>query len=925
MATNIYTWWTDDRIEATVNRAFVNAQLTVDEQKLLEQSFGGGLTDDTYLEWILDRAKKLFLILVDIGIPDQIFGLVDESYDDADLPIASSAVQDLRLAQDPDRSLDKKFYKAQFKFLIRHIQDGEHMRYTDEETIPVETVGLKAGIVPLGKEGTDKVRLPPYHEIYARKRVTLNQPPRNATENDVLSEVSSLRRLAHQHLVSIYASYSLGSSIFVLLSPAAEYTLKSFITDTPKAFESLSKPERREILINWPHCLANGLEWLHDKGLHHGAVRPTNVFVDTKFRIFLGQFDGFDFTHSNAKVDEVESYQYAAPEKWKRAATTKTSVGKVALPSGGRTGRKQVEVRDPGKGLASNRTSWDSKASVPSNRSSVDTLKPKSPGLPFLHSTKGSLTQLRSDQSSSGYEASINSSSSSGTPSKASSGRATSSIGYFRSQARGNPIPSVTASVVTADTSGSSRIARKILREPVVLAPPELRTTIVQTWHSAQYDPLPADIFALGAIISDILTLLCKRTSGAFSRHRSAKNRTAGRGGGLADASFHANIGQVHAWLALLVHDAKKKSTKDDGRVFRAVEPMVEIVKACIEREPEDRIRTDQLEEKLGACIWQTANVSKLHCYKTEPIPVIPKSKEKQQEHEMNGPPVNGEKFYDLIQSRGRAGPSSSKDSLTRTTLVGEDFEVTGTAETSTLGPESSYSSLSSFNFEYDLDVQRSDDGENGDKGQLHIGRHIFPQAGGYTAENNRSNKRSQTKARHRVSQWDNFHNNDSTVDPSLATTRIDKHSTIQDDTSGSDKEQQMSFLLPESRPASIMPVKSLEDTKDDRGEMQHFDSAFGVRQMPTQPNVHLYEQRVLPARPTQHKSSRSHQPNTSKTCINQSTEMLQPAKIDTLTGSDVEQPYLERRLAGSASFSRPRTPQLRQAHEPGKSYLKNV
>jgi hypothetical protein len=209
-------WWTDDRIEATVDRAFIISKLTLEERKLLEQSisFGGGLTDDTYLDWILERAKKLFLILVEIGVPDQIFGLVDESYDDADLPITLSAVPDLRLTQDPDGTLDKKFYKTQFKFLIRNITEGKNVQYTEEETIPVEAVGLKAGIVPLGRDGTDKVRLASSHyEVFARKRVPLNQPPNHVSEDDVLSEIRSLRKFAHQHLASVYASYSHGDSI----------------------------------------------------------------------------------------------------------------------------------------------------------------------------------------------------------------------------------------------------------------------------------------------------------------------------------------------------------------------------------------------------------------------------------------------------------------------------------------------------------------------------------------------------------------------------------------------------------------------------------------------------------------------------------------------------------------------------------------
>ena len=115
--------WTDERVNTTVSSRFVNTNLTQEERELLGKSisFGDGLTDNTYLDWILERAKKFFLILVDVGVPDQIFGLVDESYDDGDLPIELEAVQDLALSPAPDPALDKKFYKVQFKYLIKSV------------------------------------------------------------------------------------------------------------------------------------------------------------------------------------------------------------------------------------------------------------------------------------------------------------------------------------------------------------------------------------------------------------------------------------------------------------------------------------------------------------------------------------------------------------------------------------------------------------------------------------------------------------------------------------------------------------------------------------------------------------------------------------------------------------------------------------
>src|SRR5205807_469372 len=111
-----------------------------------------------------------------------------------------------------------------------------------------------------------------------------------------------------------------------------------------------------------------------------------------------------------------------------------------------------------------------------------------------------------------------------GIVSGTSSDRGKASTGRLRGHTQSSQTPSISNSVVTTDTTGGINAGRNALREPVILAPSEIRKITVQTWHSAKSDPLPTDIFALGAVIADILTFLCKRGSGSFSRFRSAKN-----------------------------------------------------------------------------------------------------------------------------------------------------------------------------------------------------------------------------------------------------------------------------------------------------------------------------------------------------------------------------------------------------------------
>ena len=945
MPTHASGWWTEDRIEATVDRAFILAQLTPDERKLLEQSisFGGGLTDDTYLDWILERAKRFFLILVEIGVPDQIFGLVDESYDDADLPIALSAVRDLRLTQDPDGTLDKKFYKTQFKFLVRNITEGQNLQYTEEETIPVETVGLKAGIVPLGKDGTDKVRLSNHYEVFARKRVPLNQPPNHISESDVVFEIQSLRKLAHQHLASVYASYSHGDSIYVLLTPASEYTLKSFIADTPKHFDNLPKSERREILINWPHCLANGLDWLHTKGVPHGAVRPSNVLVDSSFRIFLGQCDSFNITHSSFKTDDVEIYQYAAPEKWKRAAKVQTSgPGKVALPSGGRAGRKQSDGKVASNATDANRN-WPTWAPnrISTSRSSMDTVKATSTALPPRPSSQKSSSEPRSDTSSTYYESSFTSSGSSGVASRNSSDNGRPLTSRLRAHTHGKQPPSIAASIVTTDTSGNSNAARSVLREPVILAPPEVRTTIVQTWHSAGFDPLPTDVFALGAVIADILTLLCKRSSGAFSRFRSAKNRTAGRGGGLADASFHANIGQVLAWLTLLVHDSKRKATKDDGKVLGAVEPMVDVLKASLEREPGDRIKAHDLEKRLGDCIWYSANVGKLHCYKALQALAPPKSP--------SSPIANRQPARLPLRDRPRTpdvgGQSNSNESDMKQSSKRADSAEGHGEDNLSRGPDSSFESLSSFNFEYEFNPGRSDASIDKDTITAIPDHNLRHHTKSSAVGDERVAGMRVSQKKDRGHSWDNWHNNDSSTDPSLAPSSNPgkAYTDFVHDSSNSDDDHQKSFLLPESRRASMAPpLGPLPAPPEPHGEGSNPQSTtrqsrdhYGGQLKRTPRDDSVREQR--PANPRAESFSRNslNRPNSSRARTNRSVELLKADELERSMNPDdverqsgIEPAYVMQSLEGTSNFSRPRVPSVpgqRQAQESGKSYLKNV
>ncbi len=619
--TDSQTWWTDKRVQTTVTPEYVLKQFRLEEQTLLRRSitFGDGVTNHTYLGCILERATRFFLILTHLGVPGLIFGLVDKSYDDKDLPIAVDAVHNLRLSSNSDTSLDKRFYQAQFKYVARDVKEGYHVRFLDDETIPVRLAGSASGISRAGKDGIEKVHVASGGvKVYGRKRIVLGEPPTHLTEADILSEIAFAKALAHPHVLSLYGSYSHGNSVFVLLTPSIEYTLSAFVDSPPKHFENLPKPQRRETILNWSHCLANGLAWLHSNRAHHGAIRPSNIVIDSSYQICLGQIDGLPVTHSNMKVSDIESYQYAAPERWKRAATMQTKApAMLTMHSGGRTTRKRNTSMHSASSSAND--SYERRPSLTSPTSSgfpIDTSKPTSTAYPLIPTSKGnnSRGQGRSHDKPE-YAASILSSNSSGTRQERSNSLGVSANQVDHQSRSRLPTSSSTAhSHVSSPSGDGGQNVNTTTPRSITVAPSEIRSALVQTWQCAQFDPFAADVFSLGAIILDITTFLCKRGSGAFSRHRSAKNRTAGRGGGVADASFHANLGQVFSWTVILEQDAKKKASKEDGKIFSVVGPVIDIARECLARSAEKRPDASLLENTLEGCIESLTSSGTAHC-----------------------------------------------------------------------------------------------------------------------------------------------------------------------------------------------------------------------------------------------------------------------------------------------------------------------
>ncbi|KAL8806104.1 MAG: hypothetical protein Q9200_005161 [Gallowayella weberi] len=351
------SWWTDGRIHTTVDRAYIIREIGQKKyQDALHHplAFGDSLTDDTYLDWILEKGRRCFLILNFIGVPERIFQLIDKSLDDDDLPLSEEALYDLNLFGAKSETLDKKFYRQQYSVLVQELVPGGHQDFGADEVVPVEPRNGRKGSITGASSSSDRVSV--HQKLYTRKKIA------TSGENGVgrvhfVMHLKTLQPLKHPHLISVWSTYTQNDFSYMLLYPTTELTLRQFLNEQPKFFKSLEKQQRRETLLRWTHCLISALAYLHDSGFTHQSIQPSNVTIDGNNTVYLANFaalNALDVGEDRGQTYRTEIYEHAAPENWRRKPSIfDAAPDKTFYPGGGRTSRRITRSTRPPSAIPS--------------------------------------------------------------------------------------------------------------------------------------------------------------------------------------------------------------------------------------------------------------------------------------------------------------------------------------------------------------------------------------------------------------------------------------------------------------------------------------------------------------------------------------------------------------------------------------------
>lgn len=629
-------WWTEDRIDSKVTRKFVVSQIKGEERDFLDKplAFGEGLTDDTYMEWILGRARRLFLILAEIGKPEQIFGLIDDSFDDDDLPFSLESIADMDLCVEPDERLDRKFYATQFLYLLRQLGPAGHIDYGPQEHIPMEHVHKLPPAVSL--QSWDRIHFPKDHEqVFVRRKFALGAgDDKEELREMYMQDLTKAKQLAHPHISRVWASYTAGDAGYILSDFVPEHTLASFIAHrTPYQFMRVPQGERPVILLEWMHCLIDALAMLHHRGVQHGAIRPSNIIIDHDNCIAFSDIGILRTFQRGKKFVKNEASGYSAPE---------THVGgKVrgvhfADASSSLTGTKRSSDDSTLSG-ASVSSSGSPKVSNPillhSSSPIVDSPmnsfnQPSSPlPIPLFRNFSRHLPPPPTFASASSWSSSSGrsrrlfrkSNSPPASPSDSPPDEGHRSFSH-NDVNQSHPIPIKTdrrpswaswgtTPCPTSSTSNASSLLSELLNEPLNIPKPlVIRKSASQrslsstaaTVSTRRDTGLESDVFSLGCVYLDLVTYIVKGKLSDLQKFRAQ-----------AKAPLPNDTATLHTWLAHLASDAIRLSPTVP--VLSALVPILGVVRDMLLPDPSHRPTAFAIRDRIAAALEQ-ADLHSLCC-----------------------------------------------------------------------------------------------------------------------------------------------------------------------------------------------------------------------------------------------------------------------------------------------------------------------
>jgi serine/threonine protein kinase len=278
-------------------------------------------------EW--SSSPRSYIVLRVIGYLSKFTELLNSGFRDNWFP-----VQAAHLPPTFQPTVKNSFVQAQELVLTKGVDlwKGEYCHFGPGEDPPFTIEGNLGGTE---NSVVDQIRSSVNNDVFVLKRITRanNFNPTTVQDMDRFDqEVRIIKQLNHRHFVKYVASYTDGQFLGLVMSPVAEYDMRTFLDKM--ASVSASNEFRRfklRDLQSYFGCLASSLKYLHDKNIRHRDIKPQNILIKDRVVLFTDFGISYDFSDATGGRSTTRSerpdrtVRYCSPEVMDPGARHNTS------------------------------------------------------------------------------------------------------------------------------------------------------------------------------------------------------------------------------------------------------------------------------------------------------------------------------------------------------------------------------------------------------------------------------------------------------------------------------------------------------------------------------------------------------------------------------------------------------------------------
>jgi serine/threonine protein kinase len=158
---------------------------------------------------------------------------------------------------------------------------GQHVTFTAQDAVPLTLISHLGSSLSAIVEKVLCRRV-----ALARKTMRCNQ---RWTVADALREVHHLQNLRHVHIVQLVGTYLQSRNFSILMYPAADSHLGTFLEETTDMQDTC----RKDFLASTLGCLVSAVAFIHERTTKHMDIKPRNILVRSDgswWRIYLTDF-----------------------------------------------------------------------------------------------------------------------------------------------------------------------------------------------------------------------------------------------------------------------------------------------------------------------------------------------------------------------------------------------------------------------------------------------------------------------------------------------------------------------------------------------------------------------------------------------------------------------------------------------------------